>query len=132
MIFFFLHCAPKSQAVVVTTLRFISQRRVSYIFHAIYLFNNNKYIRSLLQSYITVNFGKIKERKGSIRKQYLILRYIIILDFDYVSQSITKTVIFVLINSQVKTKFEHGLTSVAFNIQKENVKPGLNKIKRYR
>ena len=30
MIFFFLHCAPKPQAVVVTTLCFISQRRISY------------------------------------------------------------------------------------------------------
>ena len=57
MIFFFLHCAPKPQAVVVTTLCFISQRRL--IFHAIYLFNNNKYILSLLHSLKDTCFGNV-------------------------------------------------------------------------
>ena len=62
MIFFFLHCALKPQAVCRHYFVFYFSKK-SLISHAIYLFNNNKYIRSLLQSYITVDFGKKRKNE---------------------------------------------------------------------
>ena len=64
IIIFFLQSAPKTSSRCCRYFTFYSSKK-SLIFHAVYLFNNIKYFRSLLQLYITVNFGK-KRRKETI------------------------------------------------------------------
>ena len=62
----------------------------SLIFHAIYLFNNIKYFLSLLQIYITVNFG-MKRKKETIHPETLCDPTVKDIHLDYNSQLLAKT-----------------------------------------
>ena len=89
ILFFFYIVLLKLQAGVVTILRFIPRRRVSFVFHAVYLFNNIKYFWSLLQLYITVKFRK-KRRNERTNPELLWHPTLRDIDFDYTSQLLAK------------------------------------------
>ena len=84
MIFFFLHCAPKPQAVVVTTLCFISQRRISYFMLFICLITIN--IFRVFCNPCHGRFFRKEEKERNNLSRFNMRSYVKkIIDFDYTS-----------------------------------------------